>query len=79
MEFTHYYGRHKRKNSLVLPSNVEQKGESYHFRANGELSDKINNLAKELNQGKSKVIKDILNDFFLDKEKIAWQKEVEEF
>jgi predicted DNA-binding protein len=79
MDFDYYYGKHKRKNNLVLPTNVEQKGSSYHFRADKELSNKINALSKELNQGVSKVIKDILNDFFLDREKISWQKEVEEY
>lgn len=77
MEFTHYYGRHKRENGLVLPMNVIQKGKTFQFRADNELGTKIQNLAKELNQTDSKVIKDILNDFFLDKENIEWQKEVE--
>ncbi len=76
MEFTHYYGRHKRKNRLVLQTNVIRKGKTFQFRADDELGTNIQNLAKELNQTDSKVIKDVLNDFFLDREKIRWQKEV---
>ena len=79
MEFFRYYGRHKRKNRLVLQTSVIQKGKTFQFRANQELGTKIEDLAKELNQSDSKVIKDILEDFFLDRERIAWQKEVEEF
>lgn len=38
MEFTHYYGRHKRKNNAVLQSNVVQtKSKKYQFRADTEL------------------------------------------
>lgn len=77
MEFTHYYGKHKRETGLVIPTNVIQKGKTFQFRANNELGTKIQNLAEELNQTDSKVIKDILNDFFLDRENIEWQKEVE--
>lgn len=62
---------------MVIPTNVIQKGKTFQFRADNELETKIQNLAKELNQTDSKVIKDILNDFFLDKENIDWQKEVE--
>jgi len=77
LEFTHYYGKHKRHSNYVLQSDVIQKGKTFQFRADNELETKIQNLAKELNQTDSKVIKDILNDFFLDKENIDWQKEVE--
>lgn len=68
MEFTHYYGRHKRKNNAVLQSNVVQtKSKKYQFRADTELIKDIENFKKEMNQGDSKVITDILNDFFLTK------------
>ena len=74
-----YYGKHKRRSNYVLHQEVEHKGESFHFRADGELSKKIKTLSKELDHSVSKVIKDILNDFFLDREQIAWQKEVSEY
>ncbi len=43
------------------------------------MTDKIDSLARELNQSHSKVIKDILSDFFLDRENIEWQREVKEW
>ena len=68
MDFTHYYGKHKRKNNTVLQTNVVQpKGKKYQFRADIELTKDIENFKKEMNQGDSKVITDILNDFFLTK------------
>ena len=61
---------------MVLPNNVIQKSKTFQFRAKNELFIKIKNLSKELNQPDSKIIKDILEDFFLDRENIIWQKEV---
>lgn len=66
MDFTHYYGRHKRKNNIVLQNNVVQtKTKKYQFRADIELIRDIEKFKKEMNQNTSKVITDILNDFFL--------------
>lgn len=47
------------------------------FDDDPELYRDVLKLSSELSQAKTKVIKDILNDFFLDKENIDWQKEVE--
>lgn len=55
-----------KRSNYVLQNNVEQKGESFHFRADFELANNIKNLSKELDQTYSKVIKDILEDFFLE-------------
>ena len=73
MEFRGYYGKHKRRSNYVLHSSVEQKGESFHFRADYELSKNIKDLSKELDHSVSKIIKDILEDFFLD-QKLKQQK-----
>ena len=73
MEFIGYYGKHKRRSNYVLQKDVEQKGESFHFRADADLSKNIKDLSKELDHSISKVIKDILEDFFLD-QKIKQQK-----
>jgi len=62
---------------LVI-TNIVLQEKTFQFRANGELTKKILDLSKELSQSGSKVIKDILEDFFLDYEKIEWQKEVVE-
>ena len=74
MDFEGYYGRHKMRSNYVLQKNVEQKGESFHFRTDFELAKNIKDLARELNQTHSKVIKDILEDFFLE-QKLREQKE----
>lgn len=79
MEFTHYYGRHKRKNNIVLqPSVVQIKTKKYQFRADIELIKDIENFKKEMDQGDSKVITDILNDFFLTKKLRAQKQELED-
>lgn len=68
MDFNYYYGRHKHKNNVVLqPSVVQPRGKKYQFRADTELTKDIENFKKEMNQGDTKVISDILNDFFLTK------------
>lgn len=73
MDFYGYCGKHKRKNSLVMPTNVIQKGKTFQIRADYELTNLIQDLAKELSQKDAKVIKDILEDFFLD-QKLKQQK-----
>ena len=79
MDFTHYYGKHKRKNNTVLKSNVVQtKTKKYQFRADIELMKDIENFKKEMNQGDSKVITDILNDFFLTKMLNQQKKDLED-
>lgn len=79
MEFTHYYGRHKQKNSVVVqPAVVQTTGKKYQFRADVELTKDIENFKKEMDQGDTKVISDILNDFFLTK-KLREQKEDVEY
>ena len=76
-DFTHYYGRHKRKNRVVLQKNVVQK--KYQFRADSELTEDIENYKKEMKQGDSKIIQDILNDFFLTKRLREQKEDVEHF
>lgn len=69
-EFTHYYGSHIRRSNYVIQKNVIHKGKTFQFRADGELRRYIENLAQELTQPDSKVIKDILEDFFLEQKTI---------
>jgi len=76
MENFHYYGRFKRDKSSVKQNNVRQKYPSLNIRLSEELLDKIKSLARELKQTESKVTRDILENFFLDRDKIEWEKEV---
>ncbi len=73
MEDFYVFKTKKKRSNYVLQNSVEQKGESFHFRADFELTENINGLAKELNQTVSKIIKDILEDFFLE-QKLREQK-----
>jgi hypothetical protein len=69
-----YLFKTKRKRSnYVTHKKVEHKNESFHFRCDGDLAKHIRDLSKELAQTDSKVIKDILSDFFLD-QKLKQQK-----
>lgn len=69
-----YLYQTKRKRSNYVPhKKVEHKSESFHFRCDNELAKCVKDLSKELGQTDSKVIKDILSDFFLD-QKIKQQK-----
>ena len=69
-----YVFKTKRKRSnYVIQSDVIHKGKTFQFRADYELRENIENLAKGLDQSDAKVIKDILENFFLD-QKIKQQK-----
>jgi len=71
-DFYLFKTKYKRDN-YVAQSKVAPKLKSIHFRPDLELDSNIIGLAKELGQTKSKVIKDILRDFFLD-QKLKQQK-----
>lgn len=79
MEFTHYYGKHRRDNISVAHFFVLQKTKDLHVRVDGELEKDLEELADELKQDKSKVARDILTDFFLEKHKKEWEKEVKDW
>ena len=67
-----FKAKYKRDN-YVVQNKVAHKLKIIHFRPDLELETEINELAKELGQTKSKIIKDILRDFFLD-QKLKRQK-----
>ena len=50
-----------------------------HIRADEELENNLIALATELDQDKSKVARDILHDFFVERNHNKWLKEVNEF
>lgn len=64
--------KYKRDN-YVAQNKVAHKIKPIHFRPDLELEKDIDGLSKELGQTKSKIIKDILRDFFLD-QKLKRQK-----
>lgn len=75
------YKQKKRHNKLsVAKENVSRfKTETMHFRADEELRKNIIEFSIEMQQDKSKVIRDILTDFFLERNHKAWLKEVSEW
>lgn len=78
-EFVHYYGKHRRRSNYVLQENVLHKGKTFQFRADFELRKNIEDLSNDLNESESKVIKDILEDFFLEAKLKAQVEDVNHF
>ena len=70
-----YLYKHKRRgnNNLLIANTILAKGKTFQVQTDFELMESIINLAKELGQSHQKVIRDILDDFFLDQE-LAKQK-----
>jgi len=79
LEFTHYYGKHRRRSNYVIQKDVLHKGKTFLFRADFGLTEAIQDLAEELGHTDSKVIKDILEDFFLEQTIKRQREDVEDF
>lgn len=79
MEFTRYYGKHKHHNETVLQNSVIQKGMTLQIRIDPELENYLKELAKESSQPPSKVARDILEDFFLERKLREQKEDVEHF
>ena len=73
-DFTHYYGKHKQFKQRVLQSNVVRKSNVLQIRIDKELEKDLEELSAELKQDKSKVARDILTDFFLERHTKEWQE-----
>jgi len=73
MENFYVFKTKYKRDNYVAQNKVAHKIKPIHFRPDLELENDIIELAKELGQTKSKVIKDILRDFFLD-QKLKQQK-----
>ena len=75
---------YKQKKRYIKPSVIQTdishfKTVTMHFRADEELRRNIIEFSIELKQDKSKIIRDILMDFFLERNHKAWLKEVSEW
>lgn len=66
MENFYVFKTKYKRDNYVPQKEVAHKPKPIHFRPDQELEDDILALAKELGHGKSKIIKDILRNFFLD-------------
>ena len=76
MDFTHYYGKHKHRNETVAQNNVRQKIKELHIRIDAELERNLSDLARNLDQDKSKIARDILIDHFLEQNTRDWVEEM---
>jgi predicted DNA-binding protein len=66
----------KSNNNKTRQSNVIQ-GETLQVRIDGELRQFINQLSKELDEPKSKTVRDILHNFFLDQKQQQMKADIE--
>ena len=78
MHYRRYSHKNKDEDDVVLLKNVVQP-KKYQFRADNELTKDIEDFKKEMGQGDSKVIQDILNDFFLTRDCERRKAEMEGF
>ncbi len=83
MEDFYVYATKRKRSNYIRQIDVRQKSKKISFWCDGELNNHIEDLAKELEHSVGKVIKDILEDFFLEQKlkaetqkNIDWQEEV---
>ena len=80
MEFTRYYGKHKRQNDCVIQTSVlQEKGKTLQIRIDAELNNYLITLANDLRQEASKVARYILLDFFLTLKQETQKADIEDF
>jgi len=77
MEDLYVYATKRARSNYVLHEKLIHKSKTFQFRADFELSRYIENLSKELEQSDSKTIKDILEDFFLERKLKEHAEELE--
>jgi len=77
LEFVRYKKKNRHENSSVSQTNVSHfKTKVLHVRIDSELEKNLNEFAAELGEDKSKSARDILTDFFLERNHKAWLEEV---
>ena len=78
MHYRRYSQKNKGKNGFVVQRDVV-KPKKYQFRACADLTKEIEDFKKEIGQGDSKVVQDILSDFFLTRDCERRKAEMEGF
>ncbi len=79
MENFYVYQTKRTRSNYVIYLDGLHKGKKFQFRADAEQTRYIEELAKEFGQSDSKVIKDIIDDFFLERKLKAQKEDVEHF
>lgn len=79
MENFYNFKGNKKRSNYVIQRNVIHKGKTFQFRADGELTKNIQDIAREFNESESKTIKDILTDFFLEQNMKEQAEDVKDF
>jgi predicted DNA-binding protein len=77
MENFYKYKTNKAASENVIQKNVLQK--TLQVRIGNQNYCKLNEIAEDLNQPLSKVVRDIIESFILDLEQESWQKEIAEW
>ncbi len=79
MDFTHYYGKHRRKNNVWTQTNVDTKNDLLKLRIDGKLKNRIMDLAKDKNKSASELTRLLWVDYFKKVDDRAWRDEVNNF
>ena len=80
MEFTHYYGKYKQKNTCVAQSNVAQnKTNVLRARMDNNLYNKIKEKCLETGKGEGELTRLLWMDYFKKIENKAWQEETKDW
>jgi hypothetical protein len=80
MDFTHYYGKHKRKKDAVAQSNVAQKKYPViRSRVSPVLNQKIVSISKEKNLSISEMTRLLWIDYINKKETIDQREDIKHF
>ena len=74
-DFTHYYGRHKRRNNHVIQNSVIQKTRVIHCRVDESFYKELKDLSAEKNKSISEMVRLLFENYLAKKKEIEWQKE----
>lgn len=76
MEFTHYYGKHKRKNNVCPQLTVDTKDDLLKVRLPGNLKKKIMSRSQEVKKSASELTRILWQNYFDKFEAREWAEEV---
>ena len=76
MEFTHYYGRHKRKNNVCPQPVVDTNDDILKIRVPKNLKKKIMSRSEDVKKSASELTRILWQNYFEKFEARAWAEEV---
>jgi hypothetical protein len=75
-EYYRKYKQNKTRQGYVIQENLLQ-GETLQVRIDGELKQFLNELSKDLNEPKSKTVRDILTSFMIDQKQQQMKADID--